>query len=165
MDAKDMRKGRLKFEQDIKIPFVKLFSYSAKQPITCSKKLNKLNDPARLFPGLAPALDQYEKSAPLVLVNGFAARELVITGAFINTDTTQDSTLECALIVWYNAGTEHQMPLLVEFSYRYSNKKEKYSGELSHKAFTVFQLAQSLESWTDPVFGSKTNFVYSLGNR
>jgi hypothetical protein len=45
MHATNRAEGETKFEEDIKPPFEKLYSFSTKQEIDDGKELNKLNDP------------------------------------------------------------------------------------------------------------------------
>jgi hypothetical protein len=76
---------------------------------------------------------------------------------------SDDPTLsaECALIVWYDSKLDGGDPLIVEFSFRYGNKKEKYSGALSQTAYDVFiKIQAELEMWVDYDNATKTGFIY-----
>lgn len=52
MAATDVENGKTKFEEDIKLPFLKLYSFSTKQPIADCKSQNMMKDPGELFPDL-----------------------------------------------------------------------------------------------------------------
>jgi hypothetical protein len=59
MQARHRDRGRTKFEEDIKVPFVTLYSYSTTQPIDDEDELQCLNDIARLFPDIADRLEDF----------------------------------------------------------------------------------------------------------
>lgn len=44
MAAADVENSKTKFEEDIKLPFIKLYSFSTKQPIADGKSLSELKD-------------------------------------------------------------------------------------------------------------------------
>jgi hypothetical protein len=73
--------GQTKFEEDIKIPFQGLYSHSTTLAIGRDKRLDRLNDPGRLFPGLPGQFDRYDGSKPIEPVGGLTVHELVLTGA------------------------------------------------------------------------------------
>ena len=160
MSLNDRNDGQTKFEQDIKVPYLTLFSYSSKQLIAKSKILNKMNDPGRMFPGLATSLDHYQTKEELIVVSKFTAREMVLGGAHLLLGKEQNIQAECALIFWYDMADDRQSPTLVEFSYRYKNKKERYSGYASQQAYAVFLQLQNLHTWVDSSILSKTEYVY-----
>jgi hypothetical protein len=81
MTAADAKSGKTKFEEDIKLPFTTLYSFSTTQSISDEKSLNSLNDPGRLYPDLKKRLKSYQAHESINLVGNFTARELVITGA------------------------------------------------------------------------------------
>ncbi len=166
MAAADEDIGKTKFEEDIKHPFLKLFSFSTKQPIPKDKNLNRMDDPFGLFPGLKdrliPAVDEDE---PIDVVGGFTARELVVTGADFQIGEDPKVEAECGLIAWYDDGGDHAVPLLVEFSFKYKDKKEAYDGKVAQRAYDVFQsLVKRLPEWTKPKGQTKTAYVYSRAN-
>ena len=161
MSVNDSKESQTKFEQDIKAPYLTLFSYSSKQPIANGKNLNKMNDPGRLFPGLTTSLDDYHGNEKLVVVNNFTTCEVVLGSAHLLLGKEHNVLAECALIFWYNMAVDTQSPTLVEFSYRYKNKKERYSGYVSQQAYLIFQELQKLDIWIDSSNLSKTEYVYA----
>jgi hypothetical protein len=167
MDARDVKEGKTKFEEDIKPtfnykpPFLTLYSFSTKQKISASKKLNKMKDAVKLFPGLQKKLANYDEDEAIKIVGPFTARELVITGADFQISNTPKLEAECALVVWYNNEGDHTLPKLVEFSYKYKDKDENYTGEMAQRALAVFERLQRLES-ANPNSMPKTAFVYNL---
>ena len=164
MDATDRDEGETKFEEDIKPPFEKLYSFSTKQEIEDGKELNKLNDPGRLFPDFKKRLPGYRGGERIVPVGGFTVTELVVTGAdFEIRKKKPNRDAECALIVWYNANGKANEPAVVEFSFRYGDKEEEYDGEAAQRAFAVFGRLQNLsEDWIDSEGPTKTAFIYSI---
>jgi len=138
MVAADVENGKTKFEEDIKLPFTKLYSFSTKQPIADGKSLNKLKDLAKLYPDLKNRLKPYQKSEAIAVVKDFAAREIVITGADFQIRKSPKVEAECALIAWYDGAGEEDRPVVVEFSLKYENEREEYSGKAAQKAYDVF---------------------------
>jgi hypothetical protein len=170
MDARDVKEGKTKFEEDIKPtlehkpPFLTLYSFSTKQKISASKKLNKMKDPVKLFPGLQNKLDNYDEDEAIKIVGPFTARELVITGADFQISDAPRLEAECALVVWYNNEGDHTQPKLVEFSYKYEDKDENYTGEMAQRALAVFKKLQRLEL-ASPNSITKTACVYNLAGK
>lgn len=170
MDAGDVKEGKTKFEEDIKPtfehkpPFLTLYSFSTKQKISASKKLNKMKDPVKLFPGLQNKLDNYDEDEAIKIVGPFTARELVITGADFQISDAPKLEAECALVVWYNNEGDHTQPKLVEFSYKYEDKDENYTGEMAQRALAVFKKLQRLEL-ANPNSNTKTACVYNLAGK
>lgn len=165
MSAKDDDEGETKFEEDIKPPFQKLYSYSTKQPISSTRKLNRMNDPGRLYPGLRKRLDHYDKDEALHVVGkdeGFTAKELVITGAEFRIGNKGQDKTECALVAWYKADGDLKRPVLVEMSFRYGDDHEKYKGRKVKRAYDAFMQLQALNDWVSPRSKTKTAYVFSL---
>jgi hypothetical protein len=81
MAAVDGKRSKAKFEEDIKPPYQSLYSYSTTQPIADDKKLNQMNDPGRLYPGLPEQLHTYDEDEAITVVGALTARERVLTGA------------------------------------------------------------------------------------
>jgi hypothetical protein len=161
MDARDSEEARTKFEEDIKVPFLCLYSFSTTVPIGKHRSLDELSDAARLFPDIAGKVDGFQGDDALAAVNGFTARELVLSGASLRLGKGQGKDAECALIVWYDAARQPDTPVAVEFSYRYGNKNEGYGGAMAGRAFHVFNRLQTeLPDWVDPDSRTKTAFVY-----
>ena len=154
--------ARTKFEEDIKAPFVSLYSFSTTLHIAREKKLNKLKDVGRMFPDIVNRLNDFPDGKALVVVNGFTAKELVIVGASLQLAKTPDMAAECGLIVWYDDARSDNKPVAVEFSFRYGDKNENYSGGVVRRAFEAFGTLQArLDNWVDPKKGTKTAYVYS----
>ncbi len=164
--AAGVENGKTKFEEDIKFPFVKLYSFSTKQPISDGKSLNKLNDPGKLYPDLKTRLRSYEENEPIDIVGKFTAREVVVSGADFQIRKNPKVDAECALIAWYEEMGEEDRPLVVEFSFRYGNEREEYDGEAAQRAYDVFcTLKDRLAEWVDLAGPTKTEYVYSKGDR
>ena len=162
MDAADVKEGESKFEEDIKLPFIKLYSFSTKQPISDDKSLNKLNDPGKLYPDLKKQLKSYQGSESIEVVGDFTAKEVVIEGADFQIGKKPKLEAECALIAWYNDAGKKDRPVVVEFSFKYENKKEEYDGEVAQRAYDVFSqlLKGKLADWVDSEGPTKTAYVY-----
>jgi hypothetical protein len=153
--------AKTKFEEDIKAPFVSLYSFSTTVAIDAEAAFTKLRDVSRLFPVLAKRLDDAGDAEPLRAVNNFTAREVVIDGATMQIGKTPNVDAEWALIVWYDAHGEGGKPVAVELSYRYGDKDEEYGGGVTRRASNVFDAIQSkLERWVDPNPMTKTAFVF-----
>ena len=150
-----------KFEEDIKAIFLKLYSFSTTRSIDPSRQLKELRHIMKLYPGLAGALDSYQKKEGIHLVNDMAIKEVVITGGFIPVCFNPLIYAECALIIWSDLSVSNAEPLIVEFSFRYGEKKEKFSGEAAQNSYDLFLLIQeNMKSWIDSKGKTKTGFVY-----
>ena len=161
MDAADKKKGETKFEEDIKLPFIKLYSFSTKQPISDGKSLNKLNDPGKLYPDLKQQLKSYQGNESIEVVGDFTAREIVIEGADFQIGKKPKVKAECALIAWYDKAGKKDRPVVVEFSFKYENDKEKYDGKVTQRAYDIFvALKDKLAKWIDSEGPTKTAYVY-----
>ena len=161
MDAKRGANARTKFEEDVKAPFVSLYSFSTTLPVKRTRTFTRLQDIARLFPDVPGRLREFSKDETLELVNGFTARELVLGGGTVRLARKPGIDAECALIVWYPHGRTNGKPCAVEFSYRYGNKQGEYAGKSSQRAFDTFtRLQTALPAWIDPRPRTKTAFVY-----
>jgi hypothetical protein len=81
--------------------------------------------------------------------------------ALISTFATKPTVqAECAAIVWYDDDANENAAVAVEFSYRYGNPEESYSGAAARCAFDVFGVLQTkLTKWGNPTSGTKTAFV------
>ncbi|MEM8638059.1 MAG: hypothetical protein AAGG51_04450 [Cyanobacteria bacterium P01_G01_bin.54] len=162
MSAAKRKKGKTKFEEDIKLPFLKLYSFSTKQPISERKKLNTLADPGKLYPDLSTRLPGYQADEPLQIVNNFTARELVITGAMLKIGKRPKVRASCALVVWYDAADSAEAPIVVEFSFKYENEQEDYAGAVAQRAYEVLRrLGDALPDWVDTAGPTKTAYVYT----
>jgi hypothetical protein len=162
MAAANVENGKTKFEEDIKLPFVTLYSFSTKQPISDSKLLNKMNDPGELYPDLKKRLKSYQGDELINIVRKFTAKELVIAGADLKIGKNPKVEAECALIVWYKESGEQDRPVVVEFSFKYESKGEKFDGETAQRAYDVFgRLKDKLTGWVDSGGPTKTAYVYT----
>ena len=162
MAAADVENGKTKFEEDIKLPFIKLYSFSTKQPISDGNSLNKLNDPGELYPDLKKQLKSYRDNELIDIVGDFTAREVVITGADFQIRKSPKVEAECALIAWYDEAGEEDRPVVVEFSFKYENEREEFDGEAAQRAYDVFgRLKDMLAEWVNSEGPTKTAYVYS----
>lgn len=161
MDATGGKGARTKFEEDVKVPFVSLYSFSTTARTGDKEQFDSLEAVARLFPDLAERLSGPPEDVKLGIVNGFTARELVVSGASLQLGKGPKRAAECALIVWHDHARPRKGPVAVEFSYRYGAKNEKYDGQASLRAFQVFDVLQTrLKGWVAPKSRTKTAFVY-----
>lgn len=162
MAAVNFETGKTKFEEDIKLPFVTLYSFSTKQPISDSKLLNKMKDPGELYPDLKKRLKFYQEDELINIVRKFTAKEVVITGANFKIGENPKVEAECALIVWYKESGEQDKPVVVEFSFKYERKGESFDGETAQKAYDVFgRIKDQLTEWVDSEGLTKTAYVYT----
>ena len=171
MKDKDGKDKEQKFEEDIKPKtFVSLYSFSNKTIIKKDKKLNKLNDPGRLFPDLPKRLgDDYNDDKKIKIVNDFTAYQIVLKGPHF---TIANKECKCALIFWYDKKPNGK-PVVAEFSFKYKDnndksESEKFSSELAQKAFDVFQILhedKNLGKWVDLKGTTKTAFAYEYSGK
>ncbi|MDQ1248294.1 MAG: hypothetical protein QG597_2666 [Actinomycetota bacterium] len=158
-DSAGASEAKTKFEEDVKPPFVSVFSFSTTAPLASGHVLEQLSDVADLFPGLAEELDEIP-DVPLVLVSDFVAREVVLEGAQLLLGK-RDIAAECALVVWYDEGEQDTTPVVVEFSFKYGDDQEDYRGSVARDAYEVLEVLQhGLGDWVDPNPRTKTTFVY-----
>ncbi|MCG8605743.1 hypothetical protein MJD09_12200 [bacterium] len=165
MAAADVEKGKTKFEEDIKLPFIKLYSFSTKQPISDERSLNTMKDAGELYPDLKKRLKSYQENESIEVVADFTAREVVIAGADFQVRESPKVEAECALIAWYDEANDEDRPVLAEFSFRYENKREKFDGEAAQRAYDVFgRVPERLGKWIDSHGPTKTAYVYARAN-
>jgi hypothetical protein len=159
MDPSVAQDARTKFEEDIKAPFLSLYSFSTS--LALDKASRDLAQLAHLFPDIAERVEGFRESEPLAAVNGFTARELVVEGGSLRIDKHPKVEAECALIVWYDHAGRKDMPVAVEFSYRYADDAEAYGGTTARRAFQIFNVLQTqLAKWVAPDARTKTAFVF-----
>jgi hypothetical protein len=155
-------RAEIKFEEDVKPPFTSLYGFSNTGRIGRKDVPITLDDVSALFPDLAKRLGKVDGSLKLRAVNGFTAREVVVTGPIVTLGAKPRVEAECALIVWYDHHrntTNH--PAAVEFSYRYGNPGGRYSGKVARRAFNIFEMLQrDLTDWIDPNSATKTTLVF-----
>jgi hypothetical protein len=165
-DTARNKKGETKFEEDIKPPFTTLYSFSTTQPISRNVTLNCLGNVLSLFPELKKHLGPILKKEPVDLVGSLVAQELVIVGAKFQISRKPKVDSECALIVWYRHLGLQNEPLVVEFSFRYGNKRGKYRWEAALRAHAIFaRMQKALAGWIDQNSPTKTAFVYQQADR
>lgn len=155
---------KTKFEEDIKAPFVSLYSFSTTVEVGADRAFGTLADVARLFPDLLKRVEPFDADRPLRAVNDFTAREVVLSGGTLHLGKSPKVEAETALIVWYDHGDEDraERPVAVEFSFRYGDDEERYEGATARRAFDVFDILQrKLGRWVDPDSQTKTGFVYA----
>ncbi len=159
MKAEHAERGKTKFEEDIKPPFLKLFSHSTKQPVEAELELDRMQRPAELFPDLAGRLDDFVEDEPLEAVGGFTAFELVVEGASFRIRKDPEIDADCGLVVWYDDANRTE-PVVAEFSFKYESEDEEYTPSMARRAYDAFRSLQSLDAWIDPDSQTKTAFVY-----
>ena len=161
MDASEPGDARTKFEEDIKAPFVSLYSFSTTVRLGGVRAFDRLKDVARLFPDLAGTGSGFPEDEALAAVGGFTARELVLTGASLQLGKSPKVDAECALVIWYDHDRQQDSPVAVELSYRYGDKDEDYGGGTTRRAFDAFGALQTkLRKWVSRNARTKTAFVY-----
>jgi hypothetical protein len=161
MDAQDQKRAESKFEEDIKAPFISLYSFSTTVGLGDKKPLKQMRDVVRLFPKIAEKLDGFSDNETIGVVNDFTARELVLCGGNVRIGKNPKTDAECALIVWYHEGGRRDTPCAVEFSYRYGDEREAYDGAAARRAGDVFDmLNRNFTAWVDSKSRTKTNVAY-----
>ena len=149
-----------KFEEDVKPPFVSVFSYSTSVKIDSDRRFELVEDIAELFPGLSAKLDDLDGGDGLAVVGEFCARELVLVGASLLLGK-RDAAAECAMVIWHHDDDASTPPVCVEFSYKYGDDDEDYRGTVARDAHDVLRaLATGLPVWVHPEPATKTAFVY-----
>lgn len=147
-----------KFEEDVKPPFISVFSYSTTVEVGDDVDVSRLSEVMGLFPGLADELDDSDDHE-LTDVRSFCAREPVLVGAMLQLGK-HDVAAECALVVWHDdADAASGKPACVEFSFKYGDDQEDYRGSVARDAHDVLQALQQL-SWVHPKPTTKTALVY-----
>ena len=162
MLPKKIGKGSRKFEEDIKRKFQSLYSYSSSQSCKEEQAFERLGDISKYYPGIEKDIHHFDKDEKLHIVNSLQIRELVIKGGEILLCESPGEKAECALIAWYDLGNRGNEPLIVEFSFRYGNKKENYDREVSQNAYDLFlNIQEKLDPWLDKDANTKTGFLYA----
>jgi hypothetical protein len=161
MDAKpNSDDAETKFEEDVKPPFVSVFSYSTTVRIDGDRRFDRIEDVIDLFPGLDNGLRRADEEGGLEVVRDFCARELVLVGAFLLLGK-RDIEAECAMVIWHDDDDETTPPVCVEFSFKYGDDDEDYKGTVTRDAHDVLQaLHTRLPEWVHPEPKTKTAFVY-----
>jgi hypothetical protein len=159
MGAKVDGEVETKFEEDIKPPFVSVFSYSTSVPVDSDADFSKVDDVVELFPGLRGELRK-DVDGKLRVVHEFCARELVLVGAFLLLGR-RDIEAKCAMVFWHDAQANESTPVCVEFSFKYGDDDEDYQGTVTRDAHDVLQTLNSeLKDWVHPDPTTKTALLY-----
>ena len=153
-----------KFEEDVKPPFVSVFSYSTTVRVDPDQQFGRVDDVVDLFPGLADELTETGAEGALAVVRDFCAREVVLVGAVLLLGK-RDLEAECAMVMWHDGERDADdvaaAPMCVEFSFKYGDDEEDYRGTVSRDAYEVLQaLHTNLQEWVHPEPRTKTAFVY-----
>lgn len=168
MRALDAENSETKLETDIgaapgETPPIRLiFSHSTKQEIGEGKKLNRLDDPLKLFPKLGQGLD--EEEAPfhaedeISVVSGLQVHERIYEGprAILAGAGTGFS-----LALWFKKGEspKQSIPMIAELSFKLSAKDLSLGTDVIDVAEDLFEQIQKT-GWFDPESTTKTRFVY-----
>jgi hypothetical protein len=159
MGAARARNAETKFEEDVKPPFVSVFSYSTTVEVDADVDVSRLSQVLDMFPGLEDGLGDLD-DCELTDVGSFCARELVLAGATLLLGK-RDAEAECALVVWHDEGKDDTTPACVEFSFKYGDDEEDYRASVARDAHDVLQvLGERLPDWVHPEPRTKTALVY-----
>jgi hypothetical protein len=162
MDPADGFEKDLKFEEDIKPEFVKLYSFSSNTLVPAETKLATLADIAAIYTGLPKAVDAFPEAEKLKVVGGFTAYERVVKGTSFQIRKNPETVAICSLTLWYPGKTDDN-PVVAEFSFKYEDAEEGYSAKMSKRAYDIFMAIQSqLGDWINAKSMTKTAYVYSL---
>ncbi len=168
-DLSAENKGKTKFEVDVGAMKGQaegqrqLFSKSTKQDIKAGKKLNKLDDPLGLYPGLGDDLNAagqtVDPKAPLLIVSGLTAHELVFDGPVA---LLGDDEAAFSLTLWFDDSTGSlDQPLLAELSFIFKTDDGEVSPETLALANGLFKAMLALPQ-RDASAETKTRFVYTF---
>jgi hypothetical protein len=151
-----------KFEEDIKAPFTVLYSFSTTKAVGDKAVYKKLKHIKKHYPGFTLAEDGDADEENLTQVNDLLVREIVIGGPAIKILDEPLTEAECALIIWYDTRSLSPDPVIIEFSFRYGNKKGRYSSALGRSAFDFFRHIQHhMKLWLGEANSTKTGFIYA----
>jgi hypothetical protein len=148
------RDGRSKFEQDLGAGFSSTFSQSTKVPIRPGKRLNRLDDPLRLFPGL-DGFD-LDPEAPLEIVGGLTVRERTWSDVVIDLGKLD---AELGVTLWSHLD-DPTHPVVAEISFKYESANEDYPAKTVARGMRLFEILESLDGWVSPTAQTKTAFAY-----
>ena len=153
------------FEEDIKPPFQSLYSFSSNTLVKDDMELETLKGVAKLYPGLPGSVDEFPETEPLSVVGGLTAYERVVKGTSFKIRNKPEVSAECSLTLWYDS-EQGEAPLLAEFSFKYADPDEAYSGKMARRAYSAFVAIQNgLGKWIDAKSPTKTAYVYSIDGR
>lgn len=168
-ESRQMKSRRIratvKFEEDIKPPFVSLYGFSTRGRVGRKDVPETLEAVTAIFPDLSKRLGKFDGSLKLRTVKGFTAREIVVTGPILTIGTKPRVEIECALIVWYDHHDSNNSPVAVEFSFRYGSSTGMYSGKVARRAYNIFEVLQhNLPEWVETNSTTKTTLVFGRGH-
>ena len=159
MRAAQTSNAETKFEEDVKPPFVSVFSYSTTVEVDADVDVTRLSQVLDMFPGLEDELADLD-DCDLTDVDSFCAREVVLVGATLLLGK-RDAEAECALVVWHDDGKDDTTPVCVEFSFKYGDDEEDYRGSVARDAHDVLKvLHEQLPDWVHAEPRTKTALVY-----
>lgn len=168
MDADDGQAKRIKtkFEQDLKLPYKTLYSFSTTLEPREANTPKTMGELGTLFPALAKDMGGFNGDDDLVPVADFKARELVIGEPTFQVNESPRSKVECVLVVWYDHADADggESPILVEFSFKYEDPDENFDHPTSQRMYDIFLALGTMENWVEPGGRTKTNYVYCLGD-
>jgi hypothetical protein len=149
--------AELKFEEDVKGPFVSFYSCST--TVKTKRVPADLGEVADLFPPVKERITAGAARERVVPVRAVTIVETVLDGASIQLGAHTEA--ECALILWHESSRAALTAVAAEFSYRYGDKHEDYQGDRTERAYDVFRSLQTdLPAWVDPALPTKTALVY-----
>lgn len=155
--------AKTKFEEDVKPPFVSVFSYSTTVPVDGDLRIGRVEEVVEVFPGLADGLRDAPAVGDLSVVGDFCARELVLVGANLLLGR-RDTEAECAMVLWYDDGDDEgdaASPRCVEFSFKYGDDEEDYKGSVARDAHDVLRALQAdLPEWAHADPTTKSLLVF-----
>jgi hypothetical protein len=150
-----------KFEEDITSPFASRFSHSATVTVPAhggaDNKFKTIGDAAKMFSVLGDLRRDGMRcplETALLPVNNLEVRERVFSGGNLLLDAEK---AEAALIFW-SIGQQKRL-VVAEFSFRYKNKQEDYSGNCTRAAMQLFRAVQRTD-WFESAGATKTEFLY-----
>lgn len=157
-------KGKMKFEEDIAVPFRSRFSNSNTIKFNTSENesspdMTTLGAAAKLFPVLGKLNENGRILHPktkLSTVNHLVAYERVYKGLILH---LEEKKVTLALIVW-SIGLEGR-PLAAEISFRYKDKNENYSPKLCETASQLFSIIRAMD-WCSLSSPTKTQYAYKV---
>lgn len=153
-------KSDLKFEEDIKPEFLKLYSFSSNTFVPPDTKLATLADVKAIYPGLPRAVDEFPETAKLRVVGGFTAYERIMKGTSFQIRKDPEVLAVCCLTLWY-PGKSDDKPLIAEFSFTYEDPEEAYTAKMAQRAYGAYMAIQSgLGDWAGDKSTTKTAYVY-----
>ncbi len=162
MEPEDKFAKDLKFEEDIKPSFQSLYSYSSNIVLKEKITIESLEQVGDYYPGLEKAVEAFPREAKLTSVGNFTAFETVIKGTSFQIRKDPELLALCSLTLWYADETDEK-PLIAEFSFKYADDKEGYSGKATHRAYLSYlAMQEKLKSWIDSKSMTKTAYAYSM---